>query len=116
MVVRVLRATVRAGRVGAFNSMFRQQLALIATQPGIIYVRFGRRLLPDGSEEAILFEEWSDPASMYAWVGPNLTEPRLIPGVRELVDDVVVAHYEVLDEGIPAEAAAAHSGAGTGET
>lgn len=100
MIVRVLRANVRAGRVGQFNALFRRQVGLLREQPGLAYVKLARRLQSDGSEEAVLFEEWLDAASLYAWVGPNLAEPRLIPGVRELVEEIHVAHYEVLaDEG-----------------
>ena len=39
-----------------------------------------------------------DAASLYAWVGPNLAEPRLVAGIRELVDEIHVAHYEALAE------------------
>ena len=97
MIVRVLRANVRPGRVGAFNALFRTQVALLQQQPGLVYVKLARRLGPDGGEEAVLFEEWEDAASLYAWIGPNLAEPRLVPGVRELIDDIQVAHYESLD-------------------
>ncbi|HET9851583.1 MAG TPA: antibiotic biosynthesis monooxygenase [Candidatus Limnocylindrales bacterium] len=98
MIVRVLRVRVRAGRVGAFNALFRRQVALLREQDGLLYVKLARRLQPDGAEEAVLFEEWQDAASLYAWVGPNLKEPRLVPGVRELIDEVHVAHYEALSE------------------
>jgi heme-degrading monooxygenase HmoA len=98
VIVRVLRANVRAGRVGAFNALFRRQVTLMHAQPGLVYVKLARRLKADGSEEAVLFEEWEDAASLYGWVGPNLAEPRLILGVRELIDDIHVAHYEVLAE------------------
>ena len=67
-------------------------------QPGLLYVKLARRLQADGGEEAVLFEEWQDAASLYAWVGPNLLEPRLIPGARELIDEILVAHYEALAE------------------
>jgi quinol monooxygenase YgiN len=96
VIVRVLRVRVRAGRVGAFNALFRGQVALLREQDGLLYAKLARRLQPDGGEEAVLFEEWQDAASLYAWVGPNLTEPRLVPGVRELIDEVHVAHYEAL--------------------
>ena len=89
---------MRAGRVGAFNALFRRQVALLRDQDGLLYAKLARRLQPDGGEEAVLFEEWQDAASLYAWVGPNLTEPRLVPGVRELIDEVHVAHYEALSE------------------
>jgi hypothetical protein len=98
VIVRVLRARVRAGRVGPFNALFRRQLALLREQEGLLYVKLARRLQRDGGEEAVLFEEWQDAASLYAWVGPNLTEPRLVPGVRELIDEIHVAHYEALSE------------------
>lgn len=65
-------------------------------QPGLLYVKLARRLQPDGGEDVVLFEEWEDAASLYAWVGPNLTETRLVPGVRELIDELIVAHYEAL--------------------
>ncbi len=98
MIVRVLSAKVRAGRVAAFNVLFRRQVSLLRAQPGLAYIRLARRLQPDGGQEAVLFEEWRDIASLYAWVGPNLTEPRLVPGARELIDELVVSHYEPLDE------------------
>ena len=98
MIVRVLRARIRPGRVGAFNAVFRQQVPLLKDQPGLVYVKLARRLQPDGGEDVVLFEEWQDAASLYAWVGPNLMEPRLVPGARELIDDLVVAHYEALDK------------------
>ena len=98
MIVRVLRARISAPRVGAFNAVFRRQVALIQQQPGLLYVKLARRLQADGGEEAVLFEEWQDAASLYAWVGPNLLEPRLVPGARELIDEIIVAHYEALAE------------------
>lgn len=67
------------------------------SQPGLEYVKLARRVEPDGSEEVVLFEEWLDANSMYAWVGPNLSEPRLVPGARELVEALSVTHYEALD-------------------
>jgi quinol monooxygenase YgiN len=98
VIVRVLRARVSATKVGAFNAVFRRQLSLLREQPGLIYVKLARRLQADGGEEAVLFEEWQDAASLYAWVGPNLLEPRLVPGARELIDEIIVAHYEALAE------------------
>ena len=98
MIVRVLRARVSAAKVGAFNAVFRRQVVLLREQPGLLYVKLARRLQADGGEEAVLFEEWQDAASLYDWVGPNLLEPRLVPGARELIEDIVVAHYEALAE------------------
>jgi len=98
VIVRVLRARIRPGKVGAFNAIFRQQVPLLKAQPGLVYVKLARRLQPDGGEDVVLFEEWQDASSLYAWVGPNLMEPRLVPGAKELIDELVVAHYEALDK------------------
>lgn len=89
---------MRPGRVGAFNALFRQQVPLLKAQPGLVYVKLARRLQPDGSEDVVLFEEWQDAFSLYAWVGPDLMEPRLVPGARDMIDELVVAHYEALDK------------------
>jgi hypothetical protein len=72
-------------------------------------VKLARRLQPDGSEEVLLFEEWLSTADVYRWVGPNLGETRLVPGARELIESVVVTHYEALDREVvtPATFAAA---------
>jgi heme-degrading monooxygenase HmoA len=89
---------VRASKVGPFNALFRAQVPLLKEQPGLVYVKLARRLHGDGSEEVVLFEEWQDATSLYAWVGADLTEPRLVPGVRDLAEDISVTHYEALDK------------------
>lgn len=114
MIVRVLRVKVRPGRVGAFNALFRGQVTLLREQPGLEYVKLARRLQPNGGQEAVLFEEWRDAASLYAWVGPNLAEPRLVPGVREIVDEIHVAHYEALAEEVETAALESPSAAPIG--
>jgi hypothetical protein len=96
LIVRVLRFRVSRHRIAQFNAIMRRQLALLREQGGLDYVRAARRIQPDGGAEAILFEEWRDAASLYAWVGPDLAEPRLVPGAREQVDDLTVTHYELL--------------------
>jgi hypothetical protein len=97
VIVRVLRANVKANKVAAFDALLRAQVELMRDQPGLRYVKLARRILSDGSEEVVLFEEWKDSASLYAWVGPNLAEPRLVPGARPLISAIDVAHYEALD-------------------
>jgi hypothetical protein len=89
-------------KVASFNVLFRRQVDLLREQPGLEYVKLARRLHADGGEDVLLFEEWRDMASVYAWVGPRLTEPRLVPGARDLVDEIVVSHYEALDLDISA--------------
>jgi hypothetical protein len=96
MIVRVLTATVRTERAGSFNSLMRQQLPILRQYDGLRYVKLARRL--NGRiEEVVLFEEWRDPPSLYAWAGPDLSRARLVPGAEDLVDDLRIAHYEALD-------------------
>jgi quinol monooxygenase YgiN len=97
VIVRVLTARVRAPRVGQFNAAMRKLLPVMREQPGLVYLKLARRLEPDGGEEVVLFEEWRDPDSVYAWAGQDLTRPRLLPAAAEAADSVTVAHYEALD-------------------
>jgi antibiotic biosynthesis monooxygenase (ABM) superfamily enzyme len=96
MIVRVLTATLKAERAGVFNELMREQMPILREYPGLRYAKLSRRIL--GSEqEVVLFEEWKDAASLYAWAGPDLDKPRLLPGAEDLVLDLRVAHYEALD-------------------
>src|SRR6266550_8216532 len=96
MIVRVLTARVPSHLSGRFNELLRQQLPLLRDQEGLVYTKLSRRM--EGStEEGMLFEEWRDVASLYGWAGRVLTEPHLLPGGEELVDDLRVTHYEALD-------------------
>ena len=96
MIVRVLTATLKAEQAGVFNELMRTQLPLLRDYPGLRYVKLARRIR-GGEQEVCLFEEWRDTASLYAWAGPDLERPRLLPGAEELVIDLRVAHYEALD-------------------
>jgi len=96
MIVRILTATVKTERAGSFNALLRTQVPLLKEQPGLRYVKLARRTR-SGDEEVLLIEEWRDAASLYAWVGPELSRARLLPGAEELVADLRIAHYEALD-------------------
>lgn len=96
MIVRVLTARVRSDRAAAFNSKLRQQVPILRGQPGLVYVKLARRVHADG-ELVVLFEEWRDTAALYAWAGPLISKPRLIPGTEDLVEHLEVDHYEALD-------------------
>lgn len=96
MIVRVLTARVRSDRAEALNALFRQQLPILREQPGLAYVKLARQVGSE-DEEIILFEEWRDTASLYAWAGPTIAKPRLLPGTQELIDELTVKHYEALD-------------------
>jgi antibiotic biosynthesis monooxygenase (ABM) superfamily enzyme len=96
MIVRLVTATLKTDRAGPFNALLRSQLPTIRQQPGLVHVKLARRITGD-VEEVVLYEEWRDTASLYGWVGPELSSPRLVPGAEELVDDLSVTHFEALD-------------------
>ena len=96
MIVRVLTARVTYEAAGRVHDLMRQQLPILQEHEGLVYVKLARRLVgPD--EVVVLFEEWRDAASMYAWTGPDITRPRLLPGTESLIEDLVITHYEALD-------------------
>jgi quinol monooxygenase YgiN len=103
MIVRVLQATVRSERAAAAYAKLRQQLPILREQPGLVYVKLARQVGPT-HEEIILVEEWRDTAALYAWTGRQITVPRLLPGTEDLVDNLVISHYEALDIDLDSDA------------
>lgn len=96
MIVRLVTATVKAERAGTFNALMRAQLPALRRSPGLVYVKLARRIQGD-SEEVLLYEEWHDTASLYDWVGGEITRARLEPGAAELATSLSIVHYEALD-------------------
>jgi quinol monooxygenase YgiN len=81
---------------GQVHALMREQLPILREYDGLVYVKLARHL--DGNqEEILLFEEWRDVASMYAWTGPDLQRARLLPGAEDLITDLRITHYEALD-------------------
>jgi hypothetical protein len=97
VIVRVLTARVAGPNVGQFNHKLRAQLDELRLQKGLVYAKLARRLTEDGGEEVVLFEEWRTPADLWEWTGGRLNRPRLLPGTEDLIDDLVISHYEALD-------------------
>jgi hypothetical protein len=100
VIIRVLTATVSNEASGRVHQLMREQLPLLHAHDGLLYVKLARRLLGN-VEEIVLFEEWRDVTSMYAWTGPNIERPRLLPGTEDLITDLRITHYEALDIDVP---------------
>lgn len=96
MIVRVLTATVSDRASPRLHELMRQQLPILRERDGLVYVKLARRLV-GREEEVVLIEEWRDTAALYAWTGPNLDLPRLLPGTEDLITELRIAHYEALD-------------------
>lgn len=96
MIIRVLTATVPEASSSHLHILMREQLPILKSYDGLIYAKLARRLIGK-VEEVVLFEEWRDPAAMYAWTGPDISRPRLAPGAEALITNLVITHYEALD-------------------
>jgi heme-degrading monooxygenase HmoA len=92
-IIRVLTATVAETAAGPFHDLMRQKLPILRDQEGLVHVRLARRLMGH-VEEIVLFQEWRDADAMYAWTGPDVDRPRLLQGHEELVEQLVITHYE----------------------
>ena len=100
MIARVLTATVSVEHATQVHELMREQLPLLRSYDGLVYVKLARRLV-GGSEEIVLFEEWRDVDAMLAWTGNHLDRPRLLPGTEDLIDTLRITHYEALDVETP---------------
>jgi len=96
VIVRVLTADVSVENSGQLHVLMRQQLPILQSFDGLRYVKLARRLERD-HEQIILIEEWRDAQAMYAWTGPDVSIPRLLPGSADLTDSITITHYEALD-------------------
>ena len=96
MIVRVLTARVARERSPRLHALMRTQLPMLHAYDGLIYAKLARRV-EGPTEQVVLFEEWRDPPSMYAWTGPDPERARLVPGAEELIDELTITHYEALD-------------------
>lgn len=104
MIVRVLTARVPSPHVARFNQVLRLKLDVLHQQPGLVYAKLARRLNETGDEEVVLFEEWATPADLWSWTGGHLTEPKLLPEMNTMIEELSITHYEALDmvvEGTP---------------
>ena len=97
MIVRILTAHVPRQNVGPFNDLLRAQLTELREQPGLVYAKLARRLEENEGEEVVLVEEWRTPPDLFAWTRGRLTKPRLLPGTEDLIEDLMITHYEALD-------------------
>jgi heme-degrading monooxygenase HmoA len=97
VILRVLTARVPNHNIGEFNELLRAQLSELREQPGLVYAKLARRLDEDQTEEVVLVEEWRTTADLFAWTGGRLNRPRLLRGTEELVDNLIITHYEALD-------------------
>jgi heme-degrading monooxygenase HmoA len=96
MIVRILTARVPDRNAADFERVLRAQLPLMREHEGLVYVKLARQSHRD-YDDVLLFEEWRDAKSLYAWAGTNISRSRLLPGAEGLAESVSVTHFEALD-------------------
>lgn len=96
VIVRVFEARVRPGSESAFETALQDDVAVARVQPGLLSIRWGRRV-EDGSTRVIVVSEWRDLEAVKTWLGPRWFHPRYAPGEASLVSAAVVRHYEGLE-------------------
>ncbi len=97
MIVRILTARVPGSHVAQFNQVLRSKLDVLHQQDGLVYAKLARRLNEAGDEEVVLIEEWATPADLWSWTGGHLTEPKLLPEMGTMIEELTITHYEALD-------------------
>jgi heme-degrading monooxygenase HmoA len=96
MIVRVFEARLVPGAEAQFVESLRDDSDVARRQPGLLSLRWGRRV-EEGTTRVIVVSEWRDLDAVQAWLGPNYLLPRYAPGEEALVLDARVRHYEGLE-------------------
>jgi heme-degrading monooxygenase HmoA len=96
VIVRVFEARLVAGAEAAFEAALTDDIAAARRQPGLVSIRWGRRI-EEGDTRVLVVSEWRDLESVQAWLGPRYLQPRYAPGEDALVREARVRHYEGLE-------------------
>jgi hypothetical protein len=98
MLVRILTAEISAPNVVEANVLMRQFLDELRAQPGLAYAKLAGRVTSGDDEEMVLFEEWLTPEHLFRWTDGRLDRARLPEGAPRLLENLVITHYETLDQ------------------
>lgn len=98
MILRIFEARVAAGRESEMHATIRQHgLAELRTAPGCRSAIFARRMEADGSERTTVVSTWDSWADLERWTGGQPTDPVYFRNQRDLVDEVSVRLFEVVE-------------------
>jgi hypothetical protein len=97
MIVRVLSVQIAPDHGAEFHEYVREQgLPRIQAHPGLVSAHVGRRT--DGSDEqAIIVTIWRDWDSLTDALGPDPSQPYLLPRSLKLVASAKVEHFEAIE-------------------
>ena len=97
MIVRVLSVQIAPDHGAEFHEYLRDHgLPRIQAHPGLVSAHVGRRT--EGSDEqAIVVTIWRDWDSLTDALGPDMSQPYLLPPSLEYVTGARVEHFEAIE-------------------
>jgi heme-degrading monooxygenase HmoA len=105
-IIRVFRATARAGAESAFESFFvHEALELVRQQKGLVAAQIGLPP-PDRPGEFLMVTTWEDLESLIGFAGDDWKEAVIDPREAPLLGDARVDHFIEHVEGQATDAGA----------
>ena len=94
MIIRVLRITVREGRVEDFKRHISETaLPRVRSQPGLVTINVGLPR-PDAPNTFSIVMTWDSIASLKAFAGEDWEQPRIMDGEEDIVVRREIEHYD----------------------
>src|SRR5262249_17511651 len=94
MIMRVLRAKVKAGKLKEYQRLCEERsVPHLRATPGLVALHMGAPLLAQ-PDEFVIVTVWHDLAALVGFAGEQWREVVILPGEAELVDEMVVEHYD----------------------
>ncbi len=94
MIMRVLRARVKPGRLKDYQRLCEEKsFPHLRATPGLVALHMGVPLVSQ-PEECVIVSVWRDLDALVDFAGEQWREVVVLPGEAELVDEMVVEHYD----------------------
>jgi antibiotic biosynthesis monooxygenase len=97
MILRVLSVRIAPDRGAEFHAAMREHgLPRIQAHPGLVSAHVGRRTEGSG-EFAIVVTVWRDWEALQDALGPDPSQPYLLPPESSLAEATTVEHFEAIE-------------------
>jgi transposase/heme-degrading monooxygenase HmoA len=94
MIMRVLRAKVKSGKLKEYQRLCEEKsFPHLRATPGLIAMHMGAPLVSQ-PDEFVVVTVWRDLDALVGFAGEQWREVVVLPGEAELVDEMVVEHYD----------------------
>ena len=94
MIMRVLRAKVKAGKLKDYQRLCEEKsFPHLRATPGLVALHMGAPLVSQ-PDEFVVVTVWRDLDALVGFAGEQWREVVVLPGEAELVDEMIVEHYD----------------------